>query len=250
MLHSWSSDKMDPLSQAIGLLRPKALLLKTVQGTGEWALRFPEENDVVFGQVSAGRCQLELKGLEPRQLCMGDFLLLTAPGTWVLRNGDKALPLDFESVYEGPAQSLTLVGSPDGVNVTRFLAGHFTFDAANVELLPGLMPSVIHIRPSDKAAGRLCGLLELIGDEATSSRPGQSLVLGRLLDVMLIESLRYQPGHVGESGEVCSPDSPTRRSPWRCATCTATLATAGRSPSWRSGLACPVRCSWSGSLRP
>lgn len=188
---------MDPLSQAIGLLRPKALLWKIVQGSGDWALRFPEEKDVVFGQVIAGTCRLELKGLEPRQLCIGDFLLLTAPATWVLRNGNEAVPLDFESVYEGPAQPLTLVGNPDGVNVTRFMAGHFTFDAANAELLLGLMPSLIHVRPSDKAAGRLCGLLELIGDEATSNRPGQSLVLERLLDVMLIESLRHQPGYVG-----------------------------------------------------
>lgn len=188
---------MDPLSQAIGLLRPKALLWKIVEGTGDWALRFPGEKDVVFGQVITGMCQLELKGLEPRYLCKGDFLLLAAPATWVLRNGTDAIPLDFETVYEGPAKLLTLVGNRDGVNVSRFMAGHFTFDAVNAELLSGLLPSIVHLRPSDKAAGRLSGLLELIGDEATSDYPGKSLVLERLLEVMLIESLRHRPGDVG-----------------------------------------------------
>ena len=37
-------------------------------------------------------------------------------------------------------------------------------------------------------------------DEATTERPGRSLVLDRLLELVLIEALRYRPSDLGEGG--------------------------------------------------
>lgn len=185
---------MDVLSQIIALLRPQALLWKIVEAHGDWALRFPDEDYVVFGQVISGACQLELQNREPMPLLSGDFLLMTAPSSWILRNDPDADPLDFESVYAGPSQAMTLVGVPEDARVTRFIAGHFDFASTHPELLARHVPAVIHIRSTDVAASRVGHLLALIGDEATSQRPGRSLILDRLLEVMLVESLRHESG--------------------------------------------------------
>ena len=92
---------MDVLSQIIALLQPQALLWKVVEAHGDWALRFPGDDHVVFGQVIAGACRLELSGRPPLPACSGDFLLMTAPASWVLRGDGDADPLDFEAVQAG-----------------------------------------------------------------------------------------------------------------------------------------------------
>lgn len=165
---------------------------KIVEAHGDWALRFPDEDNVVFGQVISGACQLELQNRQPIALHSGDFLLMTAPSSWILRNGRDVDPLNFDSVYAGPSQAVTLVGVPEDVPVTRFIAGHFNFAPAHPDLLARHVPGVIHIRSTDVAASRVGHLLALIGDEATSQRPGRSLILGRLVEVMLVEALRHE----------------------------------------------------------
>jgi len=185
---------MDVLSQIIALLRPQALLWKIVEAHGDWALRFPDEDYVVFGQVISGTCLLELQCREPMALHSGDFLLMTAPASWILRNGQNGDPLDFDSVYAGPSQAVISVGATEDARVTRFIAGHFDFAPTHPDLLARHVPAVIHIRSTDVAASRVGHLLALIGDEATSERPGRSLILDRLLEVMLVESLRHESG--------------------------------------------------------
>lgn len=188
---------MDVLSQIIALLRPQALLWKVVEAHGDWALRFPGDDHVVFGQVIAGACRLELPGREAMSVCHGDFLLMTAPTPWVLRSEGGADPLDFETVHAGSSASVTSVGDPDDGPVTRFIAGHFELSPANADLLGRLLPSVIHIRSTEVAATRVGRLLAVIGDEATDRRPGRSLILDRLLEVMLVEALRHETGAPG-----------------------------------------------------
>ncbi|HEX4170412.1 MAG TPA: AraC family transcriptional regulator [Bryobacteraceae bacterium] len=58
------------------------------------------------------------------------------------------------------------------------------------------MVPIVHVRSSEIAASRLRTLLATLGDEALSDRPGRSLVLDRLLEVILVEALRYPPAGV------------------------------------------------------
>jgi transcriptional regulator GlxA family with amidase domain len=56
------------------------------------------------------------------------------------------------------------------------------------------------VRGNEIAAARLGALLATFGNEAIADRPGRSLVLDRLLEVILIEALRYRPTEIGEGG--------------------------------------------------
>jgi len=71
-----ASEQVDPLTDLIALLRPRAVLWKRLRGQGEWALRFAANRDVNFGTVLSGRCVLTGAGA-PVDLSQGDFLLLT-----------------------------------------------------------------------------------------------------------------------------------------------------------------------------
>jgi AraC-like DNA-binding protein len=61
-----------------------------------------------------------------------------------------------------------------------------------------LLPDVVEIRSSNTDASRLHGMLDLIGDEASTDRPGRILVLDRLLEVLLIEAIRSGTTAYGE----------------------------------------------------
>jgi AraC-like DNA-binding protein len=182
---------VDPLTQLVGLLRPRALLWKHMVGQGDWAWRFPADSGVIFGRVVSGCCRFQLPGTAEQSLEPGDCVLLTEPPAWILRGGvgDAAiatledLPADTASPEPGR--------SDDDTDQVRVVGGHFEFDPVNKELLTAFLPPVVHVPSRDPGdGGRLAGVLAMIDAEASAPRLGQQAVLSRLLEIVLIELLR------------------------------------------------------------
>jgi AraC-like DNA-binding protein len=181
---------LDPLTQTLALLRPQGLLWKQGEARGDWAVRFPANRGAVFCLVAGGSCVSQMPEREPSWLREGDFLLLTAPSVWTLGSGRDVVPVDFVRGQPRAGVMQWTLGSDGSGPVTRLIGGHFWFDDANAPLLDGLLPGVVEIRSSSTDASRLHGMLDLIGDEAFTDRPGRNLVLDRLLEVLLIEAIR------------------------------------------------------------
>jgi hypothetical protein len=47
------ASKVEPLAQTISLARPKGLIWKQLEAVGDWAIRFPANDGVVFTMSSA-----------------------------------------------------------------------------------------------------------------------------------------------------------------------------------------------------
>jgi len=185
----------DPLADVIGLLHPRVVLWKQIEGSGRWVLRFEANPDVNFGVVTTGHCWLQCEG-GPVGLAKGDFLLLSGPPAFTFSSdigedsgGDV---VDANRTLAGTQDNHLRLGSEGGPAV-QLLAGHFAIEPENADLLLDLLPTVVHLRAGTDGAGRIASLLELIGDEAGADRPGASLVLTRLVEVMLVEALRSAP---------------------------------------------------------
>ena len=187
---------MDPLSQVIALLKPQPLEWRVIEAHDAWSLRFPATEVVVFGQVIDGRCEVALADGSVFEVQAGDFLLMAAPGAWVVRTPGCAEPIDFKCLIAEP-QLLQTGGSAS--TITRFIAGAFVFAAPSADLLASLMLPIVHVRGADVVADRLGALLTLLGDEALGTRPGRSLVLERLLEIILVEALRHRPAGLSEA---------------------------------------------------
>lgn len=184
---------MDPFSQIVGLLKPHELTWNVMEARAPWAIRFPQVEAVVFGQIIEGRCEVERQGEETLDLAPGDFLLMAYPPQWVMRSGRGADPVDFKVLLAGEAPA---PAARQGEAI-RFLAGHFRFADPSADLLAPLLPPLAHIRAAEVVAARLGLVLQLLGDEASANRPGRSLLLDRLLEVVLVEALRHQPAGLG-----------------------------------------------------
>jgi AraC-like DNA-binding protein len=190
---------MEPLADVITLLRPRAVGTKVIQGAGRWAVPCPPMDFAGFWLVLIGECWLAVDGHEPVHLVKGDFVLMpTNPGFTI------ASDLDCEVVsFDGAAcrPGEVRFGDPDLEAELKMLRGYFELDSANRSLLSGLLPTLVHIQASDPAAGRLRHTTDSIVEEALADRPGRDLVVDRLIEVLLVEALRFRNEGVDAIGQ-------------------------------------------------
>lgn len=180
---------MDPLAAVIDLLSPKTVLSKIVSGRGRWSIRHAAYEDPSFGLVLDGSCFIDPDGVGAIELGQGDFILLPATPGFTLAS-DLALPPT--PVAPAPHAAETRHGTKGGVPTMRLLGGFFRFDRANSELLVKFLPSIVLIRRGEPGATRVRRIMELIAEETAEQRPGRDLILERLVEVLLVEALRFR----------------------------------------------------------
>ena len=202
---------MDALTDVIQLLRPQTVLLGKMAAWERWGVQVLPQSGPTFYFVTRGRCWFREHQGELTELREGDYVLsarpmadvfMSEPGVLVLLSDDafkESHSVDGE-IHIGEAAE----GPP-----TRIQGGLIVCDPANADLLVELMPRYIYLRASEEGSGRLRILIDTILDEAESSRPGRDAVLSRLIEVMLIETLRREAAsslpHPGVLGGLADP---------------------------------------------
>lgn len=179
----------DPLVQVIRLLRPRAMFSKGISGAGRWAVSYSAFGHPGFCAVIEGSCRLAVAGESPVALAEGDFVLLPATPAFVMSGFEPAVPRHIDPTAAEAGEEIRH-GRRDGPADVRLRGGYFVFDSPDAALLVSLLPAVIHIHGND----RLSTLVRLFGEEAGLQRVGRDLVLERLVEILLIESLRSAQG--------------------------------------------------------
>jgi len=176
---------VEPLAQTIVLGHPRSLLWKQLDASGDWAIRFPANDGVVFSYIVAGGCVFSMDDRR-EVLRAGDFIMLVRPNTWTLGNDAETPAFDYVPGVHPPVGQLLNGEGP----ITSTFGGRFEFDELNGGLIKALMPHFTLVRAGQVGAGRFRPLLELLGDEAKTPRPAGGLVLERLLELLLVEVIR------------------------------------------------------------
>ncbi|WP_342627219.1 AraC family transcriptional regulator [Nguyenibacter vanlangensis] len=183
--------EIDPLSRTIALLKPRVLAWRVIEAHGAWAISLPANPVISFGQVIAGNPTIAIGNAHTASLSPGDLAFLGTTEPWVIETGPHPRPIDFMTAIAEPARLLQ-TNDPSPV-VTRFVAGAFVLEAPNTALVADLIPPLLPVLHNDVAAERLGTLLRLVGEESTADRPGRSLILDRLIEIILVETLRTRP---------------------------------------------------------
>lgn len=184
-MHSRSSD---PLAALITLLRPQAVLSKIVSGAGRWSVRYPPHEHPGFCLMLEGSCFLDADGVGSFELHAGDFVLLPAVPAFTLASDLSITPTPVRPSHRPELRHGTRSGPPS----MRQLGGYFRFDRANADLVLELLPAYVLIRRGERGSARIRRVIELIADEATELRDGRDLILERLVEVLLVEALRFR----------------------------------------------------------
>jgi AraC-like DNA-binding protein len=193
---------MDPLSSLVALMRPQTTVSKVVSGSGRWGARYPHSGIPGFGVVVTGKCHFQADGGEPVELTEGDFILLpTGPG-FVIASDPCAERDQMETCRTTADLAETHYGPSTGKPDFQLLGGYFGFSEPNSEVLTQMLPVQIHIKCGDNTARRIADTISSLRSEVLDQRPGRDLIIRRLVEVMLIEALRYRPGESEASARV------------------------------------------------
>jgi len=185
---------MDPLTDVIRLLRPATVLLGSLSGSGGWGVRVPQQPGPTFYFVMEGECWFQTEGTVPLALKQGDYILSARPrtDTFLSEPGVETPLSDTRFKAEHAVDGEVRVGDGSLAPATRILGGLIRCEPANADLLIDLLPGLVHVPASEQAGARLRALVSLIRDEADDLRAGRDAILGRLIEVMLIETLRRE----------------------------------------------------------
>ena len=189
---------IDPLSQVIALLKPRAVFSKVISGAGRWGVRYTQFGLPSFCALLEGSCLLSVDGEETLTLAAGDFVLLpTTPGfTMTSLEPGTPVPIDARKAALDTSGSEIRHGTRGGRPEVRMLGGYFEFDSPDSAMLVSLLPAVLHVRGSQK----LPLLTQLVREESLERKPGRGLVLTRLVEVLLMEALRTTSGEEAPPG--------------------------------------------------
>ncbi|MCW6530355.1 AraC family transcriptional regulator [Sphingomonas sp. MMSM20] len=171
----------------IALLQPSAAVSKPISARGEWGVCYAAHDAPGFTIVLAGEAWIAFDGKEPLRLVSGDFVLLPTTPAFSLSSKPGAPCIAVE-----PRNAPVRHGDPHGDPDFVALGGSFAFERVNAPLLLALLPDLIHIPAAAGRATRFGRLIALLSEECASDDPGKELVIRRMLEVLLIEALRWR----------------------------------------------------------
>lgn len=190
-LSSMNSD--DPLSDVLVTLGARSVRRTRLEAAGDWALTFPARARLKFVAILRGTCWIMVAGQPPLALSAGDTFLLGDTAYTVASHPD-ITPVDGMPLFTNPGRDVVRLGGDETVSV----GGVIDFANGEAAFLLDALPCFMHIArqaPSASAVVRTLGLLEA---ETERPRPGSTLIMARLAEILLVEAIR---AYVADHGE-------------------------------------------------
>jgi AraC-like DNA-binding protein len=180
---------MDPLSDALALLKPRSYITGGFDAGEPWALLLDDlAGRIKCYAVIKGGCWLSLEDSDAVvRLKEGDCFVLPS-GRSVKIASDPAVPPKRASEVLDPNRVGEVVTYNGGGDV--FLVGsRFEVNGRHADALLRTLPPLIRVETSGDQA-RLRWSIELMMEELREGRPGSSLVAQHLSHMMLVQALR------------------------------------------------------------
>jgi AraC-like DNA-binding protein len=163
-----------------------------VRASAPWGLELPQTSGASFHAVSAGTAWLRVAGAEPLQLMPGDVVLLPSGVTHRIASTPTGRCVAYDRAAKARQMSEDgelAIGGPGAL--TTFVCAAYEYDLDLAGPLVSLLPPVVHV-PADPVAARdVAALVELLAFEAGARRPGSRAAAARLIDMLLIASIRH-----------------------------------------------------------
>ncbi len=186
-----SAARIDVLSQVLTLIRLRGELVYTTQLSQPWGLRFPP-GPAHFHFVEVGGAWVTPAGQPPRWIGAGDLVLLPlGKGHTIADAVDSPVEdVDVVAPEHFDRDKLILLHGGEGPE-SMLVSGFFSFEGSQLPAVMAALPALIHIPKGDTGAPPwLASISHFLVDEAQKPDPGSSLMISRLIDLLVIRTLR------------------------------------------------------------
>jgi AraC-like DNA-binding protein len=185
-----AATRPDVLSQVLTLIRLRGELVYSANLRGPWGIAFPK-GAAHFHFVERGALWVKA-GAEPVRVQAGDMVLLPH-GTGHLICDDPATPpVDIAKLldrYFDRSRSELNYGGEG--NTTRVIGGLFHFEGGSLAAVMAALPIVVHIASEGgQTPDWLNAISHFLIKESQEVEPGSSLMISRLIDLLVIRTLR------------------------------------------------------------
>lgn len=186
-----SAARNDVLSEVLTLIRLRGELVYTAFLGEPWGLQF-QPGPAHFHFIETGEAWVTPAGEKPTQVNEGDLVLLPLGKGHVIADalGSPVENIGVVAANHFDREELVLRHGGDGP-VTRFVGGFFSFEGSPLPAVMSALPPLIHIPRGDAGAPPwLAAISQFLVAEAQKPNPGSSLMISRLIDLLVIRTLR------------------------------------------------------------
>jgi AraC-like DNA-binding protein len=179
----------DPFSDVLRLTEATSIVSGGFSAGGAWALRFPPPDRLKYSAIARGSCWLQVDGQKkPVELFEGDVFLLAGGRGFVVASDPSVKPKEAYSVLgERRLGAMARIGDGAGCTV---IAGNVSLHPASGDLLRNVLPPVAIIRAGAPEAAALRWIMEQLLVEYTTARPGATVAIAQLAQLMFVQLLR------------------------------------------------------------
>ncbi|TDD72341.1 AraC family transcriptional regulator [Jiangella aurantiaca] len=182
---------MDALSELLDGVRARGALIGRTVLAPRWSVRFATGAELTLLAVIDGTAWLLPPDGDPVRVGAGDVAVVRGPEPFTVAVDPAARPEDAIKLADYCAWSVRAGAAgrtcdPGADGDTVLLTGTYDGAAGISERLLDALPRILVIAEADCP----CPMLDVVADEIAADRPGQQVVLDRLLDLMLVSTLR------------------------------------------------------------
>ncbi|SDU30636.1 AraC family transcriptional regulator [Jiangella alkaliphila] len=182
---------MDALTELLDGVRASGALIGRTVLDPRWSVRFATGSELTLLAVLDGTAWLRSADGEPVRVGAGDVAVVRGPEPFTVAADPAARPEDAVKLADYCAWSVQAGAAgrtcdPGAVGDAVVLTGTYDGAAGISERLLDALPRVLVIADDDCP----CPMLDLVAAELAADRPGQQVVLDRLLDLLLVSTLR------------------------------------------------------------
>jgi AraC-like DNA-binding protein len=185
---------MDAVSELLAQVRARGAVFRQTIMRPPWALRMAGGAPLTLATMVRGRAWIVLDRREPVPIGVGDIAVVRGDAPYTVADDPTSTPslvvtdADYCPGAEGiePASGPARTCGTPAEGAAVLLSGAFEQRGELGERLLRALPDVLVV----PAEARACPSAEMVAEEVARDRPGQQLVLDRLLDLMLVSALR------------------------------------------------------------
>jgi AraC-like DNA-binding protein len=208
IVHRSNLGGMDILAQVLDRVRLGGTLLFHFELGHPWSLELPARPYALFHYLSQGSATLALAGQEI-QMSEGDFVVITRGEPHVFYSDRRAKPLRIADIDRSSPRLGVVRHGSRAKPLSTMICGNFTVSRPLFGSVLELLPPVLLLKPTAER-GWLEAILSRMVGESAHQRPGQSVALSQLTEVLFVEVLRswiasLSPGQGGWLGAISDP---------------------------------------------
>ena len=200
---------MDILAEVLDRVRLGGTLLFHFELGHPWSLALPERPYALFHYLSRGSATVALEQGRELRMTEGDFVVLTRGEPHVIYSDRRTKPFSVLDLKRSPAQLGVVRHGGSAPPLATMICGNFTVARPSRGSVLELLPPVLLLKPTEDGEW-LEVILRRMVSESALERPGQSVALSRLTEVLFVEVLRswtksLGPGEGGWLGAMADP---------------------------------------------